>query len=73
MKNNSRIDTKTILERKFSTMIISNEIAPKQGEDIINDDVKVAKILNNVYIYFIMSICFAESTTTILDKIFETK
>ena len=58
MKSIARNDIMTI--RKFWTtikrfltnkrMIVSKEIVLKQGEDIVNDEVKVAEIPNNVYI-----------------------
>ena len=67
MKNISRNDATTVLDRKFWVVIkkiltnkgtiTSNEIDLKQGEDKINDDVKVTRILENV------NISFVENTT----------
>ena len=67
MKNISRNDAMTVLDRKFWVVIksfltnkgtiASNEIDLKQGEDKINDDVKVTRNLENV------NISFVENTT----------
>ena len=67
MKNISRNGAMTVLDRKFWVVIksfltnkgtiTSNEIDLKQGEDKINDDVKVTRNLENV------NISFVENTT----------
>ena len=48
-------------------MITSNEIVPKQGNDVINNEGKVAEFLNNAYINVVENTA-GKKPLSVLDK-----